>query len=74
MAPAVEFYGLLEVEVGGESGVGGEGGAGFGEGGVEVGDVGCVVFGVVELHYLGGDGGFEGVVGVGEGGEGIGGW
>ena len=51
------------------------GGGGFGVrglGGVESVDVGLVVPFVVELHYLAGDVGLEGIVGVREVGEGVG--
>ena len=40
-----------------------------GDGGVEVGDVGLVVFAVVDLHGGGVDGGLESVGGVGKRGE-----
>ena len=58
VAAGVEFDGRLEGELGADV-VGGEGGGVGGEGVVEVGDVGLVVFGVVEGHDLAGDAWFK---------------
>ena len=58
MAAAVEVDERLQGDFLG----GGGGGVEFFDGGVVAVYVGLVVFGVMELHYLAGDGGFEGGV------------
>lgn len=64
VAPAVEVDERLQGDPVGDGGRGGDllGGEEFFGGGVEGGDVGVVMFGVVEFHDLAGDGGFEGGV------------
>lgn len=56
MSPGVEGDGFLEVQVGDDV-CGGEGA----ESGVEVGDVGLMVLGMVQGHDLGADLGFAGL-------------
>lgn len=63
VATAVEGDGCTERDLGREVGGRHRGGLGL-KGRVQIGDVGLVVLGVVELHDLAGDVGFEGLDGT----------